>query len=53
MQVKLAIPSWQTPPFWHGPLAQSSMFVSQFVPLNPAGQAHEYVPAPFVQVPPF
>ena len=31
----------QVPPFWQGLEAQSSMFISQFLPVHPAGHVHE------------
>ena len=36
--MKLFTPSAQVPLFWQGLGVQSSMLVSQFVPLNPAAQ---------------
>ena len=47
------MPSVQTLPFSHGSAAHSSMFVSQFAPLKPTGQAQLYEATPSVQTPPF
>ena len=36
----------QVPPFWQGLEAQSSMFISQFLPVHPAGHVQMYIATP-------